>query len=89
MQELGLAETYRRRTGLHQFVRMIFGLQFLPANHIRGAVEKLERLATTAPAQQLLQYLKGQWLANSVFGIEDWCVYGQIIRTNNDLEGKN
>jgi hypothetical protein len=68
---------------------MIFGLQFLPANHIRGAVEKLERLATTAPAQQLLQYLKGQWLANSVFGIEDWCVYGQIIRTNNDLEGKN
>ncbi|XP_071955925.1 uncharacterized protein [Antedon mediterranea] len=37
--------------------------------------------------QQLMRYMRSFWIDGAVFGPEDWVVYRQDIRTNNDLEG--
>ncbi|KAI8496913.1 hypothetical protein Bbelb_255680 [Branchiostoma belcheri] len=34
-----------------------------------------------------MQYMEREWLGNSVWSVEEWSVYFQPIRTNNDLEG--
>jgi len=34
------------------------------------------------------KYVRRQWLRNATFRVEDWSVYKQTIRTNNDVEGK-
>ncbi|XP_078699332.1 uncharacterized protein LOC144926444 [Branchiostoma floridae x Branchiostoma belcheri] len=31
--------------------------------------------------------MEREWLGNSIWSVEEWSVYFQLIRTNNDLEG--
>ena len=48
------------------------------------------RLSVQTQAQPLLDlvdYMKRQWIENPVFTPQDWSVYKQPIRTNNDMEG--
>ncbi|KAL3858188.1 hypothetical protein ACJMK2_012792 [Sinanodonta woodiana] len=88
VQSVGLAETYMYATiGLHSFVRHVLALQFLPSLHIHQVVQMLQTKATTQATQTLIGYLRRQWLDNPVFPAEDWSVYHQKVRTNNDVEG--
>ena len=89
VQQVGLVETYRRRQGVHSFVRMLLSIQFLPAAHIRKAFDSLVTRATTAHTLQLVNYIRRKWLENPTFNPEDWSVFKQIVRTNNDVGGKN
>ncbi|KAI8516554.1 hypothetical protein Bbelb_051350 [Branchiostoma belcheri] len=34
-----------------------------------------------------MDYMEREWLGNSVWSVDEWSVYFQPIRTNNDLEG--
>lgn len=70
-----LGETYRKRTGLREFVRMMFGLQFLPVEHIAGAFDRLRHRAMADFTRQFALYFANQWMTNPVFRIEDWCVF--------------
>ncbi|XP_033741960.1 uncharacterized protein LOC117328536 [Pecten maximus] len=36
---------------------------------------------------QLCDYIEGTWLKHSIWSPENWSVFGQVVRTNNDLEG--
>ncbi|XP_078606696.1 uncharacterized protein LOC144879280 [Branchiostoma floridae x Branchiostoma japonicum] len=36
---------------------------------------------------QLMEYMDGEWMTNSVWTVEEWSVYFQPVRTNNDTEG--
>ena len=87
VQQLGLAETYRQRLGLHSFIRMLLALQFLPSPHIERAFEMLAERAKTTATTALIDYVRRQWMNNPTFGVDDWSVFRQSIRTNNDVEG--
>ena len=36
----------------------------------------------------LVDYIERQWFRNPVFRVDDWSVFRQTVRTNNDVEGK-
>ena len=62
-------------------------LPFLPAPEIDPAFQRLRLKATTAALEELVQYISETWISSTVFPPKDWSVYGQAIRTNNDVEG--
>ena len=47
----------------------------------------LESKATTEPLQALVAYIRETWIGSRVWPPTSWSVFGQSVRTNNDLEG--
>lgn len=62
-------------------------LPFLPEHEIVPMFQILARSATSEPLQNLVEYIRGQWIESSIHPPKDWSIYGQPIRTNNDIEG--
>lgn len=72
------------------FIRKILALPYLPAEHIVSAFEELSRLATQGSSEQidrLLCYVNTTWIQGTVWKPENWSVFRQTVRTNNDVEG--
>jgi len=88
VQTEGLTEAYRRRGAIFRYVRSLMALQFLPAGHVKGAFENLQRRASTQATAALVGYVGRQWVDGASFTPADWSVFRQEVRTNNDLEGK-
>lgn len=61
------------------------GLALLPPEGIVTGFQWLSDMASSTEACQLLAYYKNTWL--KMWQPEDFSVYRQRIRTNNDLEG--
>lgn len=87
VQEYGLVTTYRERQGVYNYVRQLMALPFLPSTHIRDTFNTLKVRANTDPLMRLVDYIDRQWMCNTVFDVPSWSVYGQSVRTNNDVEG--
>ena len=62
-------------------------LPFLPHHQISRMFLRLEVQAQTEPLQNLVAYIRRQWIESTVFLPKNWSVYQQAIRTNNDIEG--
>ena len=62
-------------------------LPFLPALEIPTAFTRLRLQATTDSLKELVAYIASTWVNSTTFPPKDWSVYGQAIRTNNDIEG--
>ena len=88
VQEYGLVRTYRERQAVYWYIRQLLALPFLPATHIRETFDALRVRANTDPLMRLVDYIDRQWMLNSVFDVPSWSVYGQSVRTNNDVEGR-
>ena len=86
---LGLKSTYDQRKTTHQFIKKILCLPLLPAAHILPTYQSLRESATTQPLMDLLDYLDNTWLNNSIWSVQQWSVFRQTVRTNNDTEGKH
>ena len=39
------------------------------------------------PLRRLMSYIKSTWITSSTFPVNTWSVFGQPVRTNNDVEG--
>ena len=87
VQDLGLAAAYLRDDGTYRYIKKLMALPFLPAAEIDPEFQRLRLQATTDTLQQLVQYVSETWISSTVFPPKDWSVYGQAIRTNNDVEG--
>ena len=87
VQDLGLVAAYSRDDGTYQYIKKLMALPFLPAPEIDPAFHRLRLKATTAVLEELVQYISETWISSVVFPPKDWSVYGQAIRTNNDVEG--
>ena len=48
---------------------------------------RLQAEAQTESLQDLVAYIRRQWIESAVFLPKNWSVYQQAIRTNNDIEG--
>ncbi|XP_035663387.1 uncharacterized protein LOC118407075 [Branchiostoma floridae] len=87
IQRLGLQPVYYEKGGAYEFMRKLMVLHFLPAQRIRGAFEEMRREVQHPTLLELMEYMEREWLGNSVWSIDEWSVYYQPVRTNNDLEG--
>ena len=87
IQGVGMQAHYMQDVGVHRLCKQLLGLPFLPAQHVRAVFEKLKERASTDNLQQLADYVEINWIESTVWSPEAWSVFGQSIRTNNDVEG--
>ena len=90
IQDLGLATAYREHQDVGPFLRKVFGLPFLPREHIPATFDHLSTLARNSECHQIVQlldYVDDTWLRSETWDIGSWCVYRRSVRTNNDVEG--
>ena len=87
VQELGLSVPYTNDEGTHAFIRNLLALPFIPHEEINRVFYYLEQQATTRALRTLTKYIRDQWVESTTFLPEEWSVYSQAIRTNNDVEG--
>ena len=72
---MGLSVAYREQSAIHNYVRELLALPFLPPAQIRPTFEVLK----SKPKQPelihfLVQYIEIQWIDNAIFPAESWCV---------------
>jgi len=79
--------TYQNDEATYNYIRKLMALPFLPHHEIPAMFARLRIQATTQPLRQIVQYIKDQWIESTIHPIKDWSIYGQPIRTNNDIEG--
>ena len=58
-----------------------------PHQKIPRVFQRLRVEATTEPLKELVEYIQANWVYSTTFRPENWSVYGQPVRTNNDVEG--
>ncbi|XP_071956825.1 uncharacterized protein [Antedon mediterranea] len=88
VQELGLTRAYRADPATNMTIRQLMALPVLPLEHIDAVFRELEQLDGGVLAlADLMMYMRTTLIQGNVFSPEDWVVYRQNIRTNNDLEG--
>lgn len=83
---MGLACEYRTHEGSYCFLRRLMCLPFLPANHIKPTFDAMRDFCPDH-IEPLMDYVNRIWVSSNLWPVESWSVYGQSIRTNNDLEG--
>ena len=62
-------------------------LPYLPAPHIIPAFQMLIQSVDDPVLMKLVDYVRKTWINSTVYQITSWCVIGQPIRTNHDVEG--
>ena len=87
VQELGLQKAYSGVDVVYCYIRKITALPFLLHRQILLMFMRLEAQAQTEHLRSLVRYVRRQCVESQVFTPRNWCVYKQLIRTNNDLEG--
>ena len=86
-RELGLQSAYSRDDSVFRYIKKLMALPFLPVHEIAPMFVRLSVQTQAQPLLDLVDYMKRQWIENPVFTPQDWSVYKQPIRTNNDMEG--
>lgn len=85
---MGLSTLYRKDASGHKVIRRVLALPLLPAEHIRPAfIDQQTKAEAHEKLTELFNYIQETWVDGRVWKAEDWSVYGQAIRTNNDCEG--
>jgi len=80
---------YRDKARTHRILRKLLALPLPPAEHIQPAFAAITSAGFTeaAAVEQLLSYVSATWLESTVWSTDNLSVYGQHVRTNNDVEG--
>ena len=78
---------YETDEGTYLFIRRLMALPFLPYQEIPHVFRGLQTEATTEPVSDLVRYIAINWINGTMFPPKDWSIYGEAVRTNNDVEG--
>lgn len=87
VQDLGLTHVYTADEGTFSYIRRLMALPFIPFQEIPAVFQTLAVEAATEPLQELVGYISTNWITSTIFPPKDWSVYGEAVRTNNDVEG--
>ena len=71
---------------MYKYIGKLMALPFLPHRQISPMFLHLQAEVQTEPLQNLVAYIRRQWIESTVFLPKNWSVYQQAIRTNNDIE---
>ncbi|XP_068241052.1 uncharacterized protein [Palaemon carinicauda] len=69
-----------------RYLKQLMALPFLPHEHITSTFDLLESRLPTGPIKDLTTYMRETWIS-WFWSPSEWTVFGQSIRTNNDVEG--
>jgi hypothetical protein len=71
------------------FHLQLMALPYLPKEHIRSSFNRLYLTVPVSarPLRRFMSYIKYTWITSSKFPVNIWSVFGQPVRTNNDIEG--
>ena len=87
IQQAGLQEAYKANTSnIKFFLKKLMALCYLPHAQITNQFENLEKNVRGSALRKVLTYFRNTWIEGS-FPPETWSVYGETVRTNNDVEG--
>ena len=75
------------RSSIHRFIRKVLALPFLPVEQITETFNTLKDTVDTEKITKLMDYINNTWINGSTWKPASWTVYGQSVRTNNDVEG--
>jgi len=87
IQHLGLQTAYNADEPFHRYCRQLLALPFLPKEAIADTFEELAAEANTDAQNQLCDYLRNTWITATIWPPSTWSVFGESVRTNNDVEG--
>ena len=89
IQSLGLQRAYNVDAGTLALCKNFMALPLLPHEHIHTVFDQLVAgIGEDVPAlRELSGYIQDTWINGNIFSPVDWSVFGQAIRTNNDVEG--
>ena len=87
IQEVGLQPAYQQNDVIFKYLKKIMALPFLPHHEIPRQFYRLQTQANGRALQELYKYMDDQWIPSTIHEPKEWSVFGQPIRTNNDLEG--
>ena len=82
-----MASAYVGDKGTYSYIRRLLALPFIPHQKIPRVFQRLRVEATTEPLKELVEYIQANWVYSTTFTPENWNVYGQPVRTDNDVEG--
>ena len=98
IKRFGLATLYSSNRAVRVFLRRMMCLHLMPRRFISELFDGPNGLVSQVPSLNLdpleraqmdrfLAYMEAQWIRNAFWEQSRWCVFMQIIRTNNDCEG--
>ena len=82
-----MASAYVGDQGTYTYIRRLIALPFIPHQKIPRVFQRLRVEATTEPLKELVECIQANWVYSTTFPPENWSVYGQPVRTNNNVEG--
>ena len=77
---------YETNEGTYLFISRLTALPFFLYQDIPDVFRGLQTEANTEPVRDLVQYIPVNWI-NGTAAPKDWSIYGEAMRTNNDVEG--
>ena len=86
IQEAGLQKAYKENESVNFFLKKLMGLCYLPHGEILNQFQILELNGRGSEVKKVLAYFRNTWIDGN-FTPATWSVYGETIRTNNDVEG--
>ena len=78
---------YQQRDDVNKFVRKLMALPLIPEEHVVPSFEAMTTGVLEGPMQRLVDYIDQTWIRSRTWPVVSWCVYGQAVRTNNEVEG--
>lgn len=90
IKEYGLFQHYVKKAKSRRFLSEIMSLPFLPHEQIPVMFQDFCNVIQPNHEQgfhRLMEYLEATWVNSSHFPPSAWSVFGQAVRTNNDVEG--
>jgi hypothetical protein len=84
MQELGLSEAYKNDNAIHNICTQLMAIPCLPVIHITAVFEKLAIKATPV-LDELMDYVRENWIDGTLWKPSVWSVFNEPIHTNNDV----
>ena len=87
VQQLGLQVSYNNDEGTRKFIRKVLALPYLPHEHIPEMYTRLRQDVESAELESLMDYVNNTWMESEMWPPQTWSIFGQSVRTNNDVEG--
>ena len=71
----------------YEYLRKLMSLPYLPPEHIPATFDSLKDVPVPEPVQRIVDYIERTWVNGGIWRPENWSVFREPVRTNNDCEG--
>jgi hypothetical protein len=92
LKKIGMGPIYQKDKATRKVCREILSLNLLPAEKIAKRfnviVEEVRKMRNNVLLKSFCNYIELTWIKNTVWPPQNWSMFMQHRRTNNNAEGK-